>query len=457
MGSASHEANKKNGWQLGRALRMVFGIQAHARSKSIRLRVFAAFWALCLLVSGSLIELPGAGLLAEDPLDMDLALRSVSLGWVAPNRATPMTIVDIDDATYRQWGEPLVTPREVIVELLETVRAARPAAVVLDVDFSGGLENDRGLIELREYLRAYDGAVLVLPKRLELDNEGVRRLTASALDEVVASHSKLAWAHANFTTGRNGVVRYFDEWIYACESRGLTGNGVALPSISMYLRETLGGDKPSLPTSVAAADSCERQLPVARQRVLVGPRMTGERRAGRSDDVAAVSAALLLDPELARDDEFLFAGRIVFIGATHSASRDFWLTTSGVLPGIELVANTVRYAQFGEEPGVRGETFFRVLTLALFASFLIAAHRLRALVALAISMIAVLLVVFLATRTGYLRVFDAIETAILLFVLTLATKAIFDLVEDIVRACRDPSHERSRFRRALSALVRAEE
>jgi hypothetical protein len=82
-----------------------------------------------------------------------------------------------------------------------------------------------------------------------------------------------------------------------------------------------------------------------------------------------------------RDDLGLFGGRVVLIGATHSGAGDFWLTPSGVLPGVEMLANIVRYTPLEPGTGIGAEIAYRVLGLLLFAAFVVFGWCLRGLVA----------------------------------------------------------------------------
>lgn len=58
---------------------------------------------------------------------------------------------------------------------------------------------------------------------------------------------------------------------------------------------------------------------------------------------------LLRAPETLDRAQF-FTDRIVLVGGTYSGSGDIWVTTRGVMPGVELIANTVQFAplQLGE-------------------------------------------------------------------------------------------------------------
>ena len=124
-------------------------------------------------------------------------------------------------------------------------------------------------------------------------------------------------------------------------------------------------------TEPRAGPDCLAEDSATERRLLVGPKLTGKSANPLARDARAVSAAMLLDPEVDRDDRRLFTGRIVLIGATHSGSGDFWLTPGGVLPGVELLANTIHYAPLDADDGLGSELAFRALTVLLFGIFVV--------------------------------------------------------------------------------------
>ena len=161
----------------------------------------------------------------------------------------------------------------------------------------------------------------------------------------------------------------------------------------------------------------------------------------------------MLDPEITRDDQGLFTGRIVLIGATHNASGDFWLTPGGVLPGVELLANAVHYAPLDPGDGLGSEIAYRALTLVLFGIFVWASRRLRGLVAFFGGVFAAFLVVAIAIRGwDYFRVFESLEMAIVMTVLYVALRALLDLIEDGLWSWRSFPPGKGRLRRTLRAV-----
>jgi CHASE2 domain-containing sensor protein len=169
------------------------------------------------------------------------------------------------------------------------------------------------------------------------------------------------------------------------------------------------------------------------QRLLIGPRLTGESRAAPRADAQTISATMLLDPELARDDARLFHDRVVFIGATHPSSGDFWMTPSGVRPGVELLANTVRYTPLqGARHGWAENLAYRTVALLLFALFVIAEWWLRGLGAVvAITSGVLAFVALLLALFDSLLVFDALEAAILLSIVYKIVEAAGTFFEEL--------------------------
>lgn len=417
------------GRRLVRWLRITFTLESAPGSKRVRARVLLLIVVIVFSMAGIVRVFGPMGLLAQSPFNLDLALRTMSAGWFEPRVVVPVAVVEIDTATHRAWGSPAVTPRESLVALIDRIARWGPAAVVVDIDLGWGGE-DSGLPALRDFLAGYDGpAPLIFPKRIEPAAGGTRRASKSPLDDVFAKNSKLAWAHASFETDSSGVVRQWADWIEVCAA----DDTHLLPSIPATLSLLLD----PLPTGLTRASppplggTCRREDDPPSQLLLIGPRLTSVGSARMTADAAAVSALAVLDPELERDDQWLFGGRVVLIGATHPASGDFWLTPSGVLPGVELLAHTVRFSTLRTSPGWRADTAHRAAALAAFLMFVVIGLHLRGLAAALAYVFGGLLFVVLAIRLwDYYQVFEALEVALLLVVFYKFVQASLDVIED---------------------------
>ena len=409
------------------ALRVTLALDTHPRAKVVRMLTVAALSLVAFIVVGNGVFVKPLRHMAEKPFEFDWALRTLSLGWFDESRTLPVAMVEIDEATYRAWGSPAMTPRADVARMLEVVTRSLPAAVFVDLDVAFGTDAAAD-DALGRFLQAYAGPVpLVFPRRIETDERGLRRLAATPFDALFAANPRLHWSHASFAAD-GGVVREWDPWLVVCAG----DQPQALPAVATALAEALPAGWHGLARRVPAptATSCAEE-PEVKQSLLIGQRLTGAGHPPLMREASLVSASALLDPALERDDAALFADRIVFIGATHAGSGDFWVTPSGALPGVELVANTVRFLPLQQPSGGRGEMAYRVATLSFFLLLGMLFWLFRPSVAVAVLIPLSLALVALAVGAwGYFRVFDALAAALLLMVQCKTIEAGLTLVAD---------------------------
>jgi CHASE2 domain-containing sensor protein len=214
-----------------------------------------------------------------------------------------------------------------------------------------------------------------------------------------------------------------------------TTTGVVwLPSVATSVLIAHPPSGTVLPVAPVASSTCAADAESGQktQRLLIGPALSGNPQRAPRADAQVISASLVLDPAIARNDAGLFGGRVVFIGSTHPGAGDFWLTPSGVRPGVELLANTVRYAPLQRAPQSTTQRLaYRVLSLLLFALFIYFERKLRGTLAYAVTTGAVLAVVAIVLAAfGDLGVFGALEAAILLVILYKALDVAFSFVAE---------------------------
>jgi CHASE2 domain-containing sensor protein len=447
-------------------LLVTVGARSDAHREVIRALLLASVVGTVFALSGAIKEFAAASLFVKSPIDLDHSLRALSLGWFGTDRTIPITIVDIDENTNRAWNSPAITPRDKLARMLEVVTAANPIAVIVDIDLSWGDQPnaavDAGQRELLEFLQHYSGAApLIFPKRIQPSPDGTQRLAASPFDDVFEKNSRLSWAHASFETDAGGAVRNWHEWLEVC-----TGSGAEwLPSVPVRLAAVVeplprGLDRPDMVTHDATCAPASGGSARKPKRLFIGPRLTGEGRTPRAADAQAIPASLLLEAEIVRNDARLFGGRVVFIGATHASAGDFWLTPSGVLPGVELLANVVRFAPLQvENQGGPAQLAYRSTALLLFVVFACLQWWLRGLAALVVATIFTLVVVAVAIeRYDNFGVFDAVEAAILLMVAYKALEFVFKYIDDVKTARARLAPGRWRWLRTLrAAFVREHE
>lgn len=428
--------------QVLRALRVAFALDdAGPATAGLRALTLGLLLAIVYAVLGTFPVSKPPKFLAKPPFDLDLALRAVSLGWFNSDRTIPITIIDIDEQTHADWNAPATTPRLMLRRMLERIAVANPTAVVVDIDLArGGRSLDtatrRDDEPLLEYLRHYDrGPPLVFPKRIEPGSSGHPRPADSPYDDVIRTKPLLSWAHASLETDKGGVLRWSQDWLLTC----VGGRPHWLPSIALRTSALLG-DRSVQPPQRAASDvdraaSCAQPdtRHVTRHRLLVGPRITGAGRLAGQSDALSIPARMLLVPTESRLDPRLFSGRVILIGASHSAAGDNWLTPAGVYPGVELLANSVRFLPLqGGSTGPLSRMGSRGGVILLFAMFVLFDWRYRLVFALFASMVGTF--AFLAFHISVFddfSVFDLIESAILLALVYKVLKMTLDFVAEL--------------------------
>jgi CHASE2 domain-containing sensor protein len=353
-------------------------------------------------------------------LELDAALRGALVGRYDPNTILPLTLVAIDDTTAAQatptmetWGFSGITPRDKLAALLGVIAAAGPAAIIVDVDLSDDKRDPAAVNSMDEslqgFLSGYSGPSLIFVKRAETESGGQIRLAPSTLfDPVIAANSRLSWAHALYVTDPDGTVRRWTEWLVTCAP----GGPVVLPSVPLRILATWpqqSAERYPRPAAFVPAGPCASAAAKAPGHTVIYDEALLGTAAAMSRNVSKISAWQLLDLRMQRDDRALFAGRVVVVGGTRAGTADLWRTPVGMLYGVELIANTVRFA-----PGqLRDSGYAAAYTLSFFVLFCVLKHFLRPIVALAAG-------ILLSTAAAYVAgpyvILDSIQSAIVLFV-----------------------------------------
>ena len=433
-------------WLTHRVLVTVGVRSAGPRTVLIRAVTIAAVLGTLFALQGAVRFARPPASFARSPLGLDLALRSIALGWYDTEGTWPVAIVDIDEETHRSWGSPAVAPRPALAQVVINTLAARPSAVIIDVDLSWGhaaypTEAQIDDQPLRDLLAAASSSVpILLPKRLSQEPDGRWTAAAGTLDSVIAGSSAASWAHAFFESDSRGRLRRYHDWLDVC-----SGNtGMWLPSMPVRLSaavETLPANvsRPVVPLLPSRGCDTTERKEVGQRRLLFGPRLAGSASVSFPDHVPVVPARLVERSPHQLDLEGLFHNRVVLIGATHSAAGDRWLTPVGLLPGVELLANQVRFWPFQQlPPSVWQRLGDRGLTLLLFGLFVLLDRKFRAVVALLLSVLCSMIIVVLTIRiSSHYRVLDAVESAIFLMLAYKLLMVSFNFVAEVNVRRRD--------------------
>ena len=336
---------------------------------------------------------------------IDLAIRFFGDrgGAGDPEPGLAYTILDIDDPTWQLWGSPNVTPRDRLLAMLRTATGGSAAAVLVDLDLTSR-EADNGRtagpadLALGEFLESYRGTVpIVLPRLLRAsvnpDSSESLPSPVPAWFEPVRPGGPVHWGTVQFVEEDDGVVRRWRLFEPVCEESGPR----VLPSVQLILAATV--DTATSPAMLAEAlremapPSCgdaeeiegaglflfghviKPRSAAIPERIIYSIAWPPEPHAGRMvrlPDGTVVPTLLRLSASQATDsqtplDPRLLDHRVVVIGTSAGASRDWYTTPLGRMPGMAVVVNAVeslrRYGQYG--------THSTVLYWAVFVALLI--------------------------------------------------------------------------------------
>lgn len=164
----------------------------------------------------------------------------------------PIKVVyDINDQTYREWGSPVVTPRDKLLQLLKKAEDAGAATIVVDIDLartSTGLIDSTGTLTaadraLGEYLRDLNDSksserpIVILPRSLRrpadkaiASDVSLLEQVPSFLDQFVVKQKRVFWGTVGFRVDPDGVIR---RWQIAEAYCGNDGAATLLPSVQL--------------------------------------------------------------------------------------------------------------------------------------------------------------------------------------------------------------------------------
>ena len=295
----------------------------------------------------------------------------------ASGRLAPIVIVDIDDETYRSWGEPQQTPRDKLALLLKKALDGGAAVVVVDVDLSRAGPDAAADQALVKVLAAEQQAAAAArrPSRLVL----TRRLVKASGDE--SSWMRKLYFEgqpdrptpligtATFVVDNDRIVRRWRLVETACRD----GQSFAAYSVQVVVAAALFGQQAvsriqegtnafekaacatgpkqlheaeALTLSPTFAIPIDDESIVSRMRFEFDwdrDRMMGQLKAlqGFSQYVLSKLPASLVLSASDASAQRAFTNAIALIGATHYDALDNHETPVGQMPGVMLEANAI--------------------------------------------------------------------------------------------------------------------
>lgn len=326
----------------------------------------------------------------------------------------PLVFLDIDERSYRHWGEPLSIPRAKLLSLIRFAVEGGAAAVIVDVELSRPAGD--GDDALKSYLSSFANAhpnppEILLARGLRLANgedNSLPEQRPSFLDEAVKANPYVHWAAPLYNMDEDAIVRRWRMWEATC-TRGAApdkGKVSVLPSFQLLAAVLLKKNAKSVDLSQSlqqlAPRHCQSRLdehgPLPEQikigdvqfhteegtlesRILYSIPWhlkrgenypTIDRNGERNYPLFSVKPAVVVTENLHSPPPDL-SGHIVLIGSSYADSRDTYVTPLGAMPGTMIIANSVlsfyQQGETEEQPWLKYslEVFLIIAIAVLFA------------------------------------------------------------------------------------------
>jgi CHASE2 domain-containing sensor protein len=310
----------------------------------------------------------------------------------------PFVFINIDEKTYQTWGEPLLTPRDKLQQLLHFAVNGQAAVIVVDIDLSypravkpqkleALTEAD---LKLRNYLNNYEAncktscphIILVRSFRKQLINDNGVYYPAQRptfLDDIVKKAPHLHWASVHFDREQDRILRRWQLWQGACTQ----GQPEVVPSISLLtlalltdpkkggsnLNNQLQNFKPSDCAKSPQAEWPEfnqtQKIQISDWEFHAQPSRLNRRifytipwQLNEGEKRPQVDSSRFLFEQLSAknvlknldaDSSPLLQKSITIIGGSYLESRDFYATPIGWMPGALVLVNAIHsILQYGE-------------------------------------------------------------------------------------------------------------
>jgi CHASE2 domain-containing sensor protein len=172
------------------------------------------------------------------------------------NKGTPLVLFDIDEFSYQKWKEPVSTPRDKLLKLIQLAVADQAEIIIVDINLSRqdklNPEHDK---QLDEYLKTYSETctpnevtkrcpqiLLARFLRNAVDRKSdYKEQRGSFLDEAVIASKDIHWVSIEFDEESRYIIRRWRLWESTCVEEKQGGYPEILPSVELLTVALLKG------------------------------------------------------------------------------------------------------------------------------------------------------------------------------------------------------------------------
>jgi len=288
-----------------------------------------------------------------------------------------ISILAVDESTYRQWGEPYITPRKAIADMIDFASKYKAAVVVVDFDLSRSeawRNQTDGDVSLKAYLEKIDHSPAgTVPAVILLHDVGreqdEKRMYGSFLNKgtSLGDHKgNVFWATSTLPVDKDMVVRRFN-WF---ENYAEDGVSKRMPSVQLLASYILYQLKNNPEDSAAAIEKSHQWIQSVQTKMPDAALLSQLSGVKIADDfnyqpsIIMIHASNKLEIRMdqysallqqAPENPAYYQHGIVFIGTMHGRTLDKHESAIGEKFGVELLAqSTATINHYGSLQELKG-------------------------------------------------------------------------------------------------------
>jgi CHASE2 domain-containing sensor protein len=279
----------------------------------------------------------------------------------ATTQGLAFTLLDIDEQSYRDWGEPFYTPRDKLLSLIRLAIAQQAKLILVDIDISHAGHDAKADAELQQFLQQYHlekNPPLVLLRSFYPNTDTTMSQFRPLFFNANSIGSGVFWAQPLFKKNKFDHTIYYWHLLKAgCENN----QAKLLPSYQLISHALLHNQQAALARALKqiTPKDCQSQPPtiltyadetLELSSYGIGERiiytLTGQQNSAEFKRLPARNLLSCLKNACAND---AIKDRVVVIAATHADARDRHLTPLGELSGGIIIINTIKsFYLFGQ-------------------------------------------------------------------------------------------------------------
>lgn len=266
---------------------------------------------------------------------------------------------DIDNKTYLEWKEPVLTPRHNLAYLIKIAAENTAKVITLDIllyDKAFNPEEDKKLVETLKGLRNTD-IKIIFPCTIS-QNKEIKRSKIDDFDDLIDKNPNFYRGLPLIMASEDGVVRYFSGYQIVKDNNGEHKVlwGVPVLAAALYtnnFNELKDKEKKILDGIIKDNEltinlSEEKKIYITSEDIYTNrlryfmrpPDPYDEDKQGNLSLAKRRTADLLLANADTMNEEYM-EGKIVIIGNSSLSKGDTYLTPVGYMKGMYIIGNSI--------------------------------------------------------------------------------------------------------------------